>query len=278
MDDALTYDAHNCLLGEGPLWHPERGELLWFDILGKQLRTKDRIYDFDEYVSAAGWVDHDSLLVASASALFRFDLARGRREDLAPLEADNAVTRSNDGRADPWGGFWIGTMGINAEPSAGAIYRYYKGELKKLYPDITISKSICFAPDRSAAYWVDTMDRKIMRQPLDQDHGWPEGPAEVLVDATKERLGIDGSVCDAEGNIWNAQWGSSRVAVYSPEGELLKTYKVPGLQSSCPAFGGPDLTTLYVTTASDGIEGEAEGRTYMIENAGKGLPEYQVIL
>ena len=70
MHNAVTFDAHNCILGEGPLWHPERGELLWFDILGKQLRTKERVYDFDEYVSAAGWVDHDTLLVASASALF----------------------------------------------------------------------------------------------------------------------------------------------------------------------------------------------------------------
>ncbi|MEM6275703.1 MAG: SMP-30/gluconolactonase/LRE family protein [Pseudomonadota bacterium] len=278
MAEADIFDVHNCILGEGPLWHPEREELFWFDILGKELRSKARVYPFDEYVSAAGWVDRDTLLVASASALFRFDLTTGWRENLVQLEADNALTRSNDGRADPWGGFWIGTMGINAEPELGAVYRYYRGEVVKLYGDITISNSICFAPDRSAAYWVDTEAATLMRQPLEPEHGWPEGPATVLVDATQEDFGIDGSVCDRDGNIWNAQWGASRIAVYSAEGKLLNALHVPGRQSSCPAFGGPDLTTLYVTTAADGLEGEAEGRTYEIKGAGRGLPEYQVIL
>ncbi|MEM1373396.1 MAG: SMP-30/gluconolactonase/LRE family protein [Pseudomonadota bacterium] len=278
MAEADIFDAHKCLLGEGPLWHPERKELLWFDILGKELRSKARVYPFEEYVSAAGWVDHDTLLVASASALFRFDLGTGWRENLAPLEADNPLTRSNDGRADPWGGFWIGTMGINSEPDLGAIYRYYRGEVVKLYGGITISNSICFAPDRSVAYWVDTEAAKLMRQPLEPEHGWPEGPATVLVDATQEAFGIDGSVCDADGNIWNAQWGASRIAVYSPRGEMLNAFHVPGKQSSCSAFGGPDLTTLYVTTAAEGLDGDAEGRTYEIKGAGRGLPEYQVIL
>ncbi|MEM1237745.1 MAG: SMP-30/gluconolactonase/LRE family protein, partial [Pseudomonadota bacterium] len=265
-------------LGEGPLWHPERAELFWFDIIGKQLRSKSQVWDFDTNVSAAGWVDRDTLLMASATALSRFDIATGWSEELLPLEADNPVTRSNDGRADPWGGFWIGTMGLNAEDGAGAIYRYYRGEVTKLYGDITITNAICFAPDRSAAYWCDTMKRQIMRQPLEADQGWPEGPAEVLIDLTDEGLGADGAVVDAAGNIWNAQWGSSRVAVYAPTGEFLRAVPVPGQQASCPAFGGADFTTLYVTTAADGLDGPDEGRTYAVPGAGKGLPEYQVIL
>ena len=85
--------------------------------------------------------------------------------EIAPLEADNPVTRSNDGRADPWGGFWIGTMGFNAEPQAGAIYRYYKGEVLPIVRNITISNAICFAPDRSCAYYTDTPTRQIMPMP-----------------------------------------------------------------------------------------------------------------
>ncbi|MEM9350992.1 MAG: SMP-30/gluconolactonase/LRE family protein [Pseudomonadota bacterium] len=275
---ADVFDAHNCILGEGPLWHPERQELFWFDIIGKQLRSKARIWDFEEYVSAAGWVDRDTLLVASATALFRFDLATGWREDIVPLEVDNDTTRSNDGRADPWGGFWIGTMGVKLEPEAGAIYRYYRGEVTKLYSNITVSNAICFAPDRSCAYWTDTARAQIMRQPLDPDFGWPEGPAEILIDMTKEGLRPDGAVVDAEGNIWNAQWGSARVAVYSPEGKFLDDYAVGGRQSSCPAFGGDGFNDLYVTTAAEDLEGEHEGRTYVERGAGRGLPEYQVIL
>lgn len=275
---ADIYDAHNCILGEGPLWHPERGELFWFDILGKQLRSKARVYDFPEYVSAAGWVDRDTLLVASASALFRFDLASGGRDDLVALEADSPVTRSNDGRADPWGGFWIGTMGVKLEPNAGAIYRYYRGAVTKLYDDITVSNAICFAPDRSCAYWTDTPRQVIMRQPLEPGEGWPDGPAEPFIDLSSEDLRPDGAVVDAAGNIWNAQWGAARVAVYAPDGSFIKAHPVPGQQSSCPAFGADDFTTLFVTTAGEDLVGDAEGRTYAIPEAGRGLPEYQVIL
>ncbi|MEP6333662.1 MAG: SMP-30/gluconolactonase/LRE family protein, partial [Anderseniella sp.] len=122
-----VFDSTPCTLGEGPLWHPERGQLFWFDIIGKTLFCREgqtlHQWRFDENVSAAGWVDRDTLLIASETGLFRFDIETGRQCLVQTLEADNAATRSNDGRADPWGGFWIGTMGKNAEPKAGAIYR-----------------------------------------------------------------------------------------------------------------------------------------------------------
>ena len=161
------FDDHLCTLGEGPLWHPERGALFWFDILSHRLFIREgdteQHWDFDTYVSAAGWIDDTTLLVASAEALLRFDIATGMSETVAPLEADNPVTRSNDGRADPWGGFWIGTMGIKAEPGAGAIYRYYRGELRALHSPISISNAICFSPDLAFAYFTDTPTNIVMR-------------------------------------------------------------------------------------------------------------------
>ncbi|MEM6897909.1 MAG: SMP-30/gluconolactonase/LRE family protein, partial [Pseudomonadota bacterium] len=160
----------------------------------------------------------------------------------------------------------------------GAIYRYYRGEVTKLYEAITVPNAICFAPDRNCAYWTDTFAYRIMRQPLEPEQGWPEGPAEVFIDLTESQLKADGAVVDAEGRIWNAQWGASRVAVYGPDGSFVQEIDVDGEQSSCPAFGGADLTTLFVTTAAEGLEGEAEGRTYSVPDAGKGLPEYRVIL
>src|SRR5690606_28846177 len=122
---ATVYDDTRCHLGEGPLWHPLRGQLYWFDILRAQLLTRvggvTVVRQFDRMVSAAGWIDEDNLLVASETGLSRVGLGGG--EDLVvPLEAGMPGTRSNDGRADPQGGFWIGTMGKQAEPRAGAIY------------------------------------------------------------------------------------------------------------------------------------------------------------
>ena len=122
---STVFDDRPCELGEGPLWHPERQQLFWFDIIGKRLMTRDgqepHSWAFDEHVSAAGWVDRDALLLASETGLWRFDLNTADRSLITPLEADNPVTRSNDGRADPWGGLWIGTMGKEAEPGAGSI-------------------------------------------------------------------------------------------------------------------------------------------------------------
>ncbi|MEC8014424.1 MAG: SMP-30/gluconolactonase/LRE family protein [Pseudomonadota bacterium] len=279
---AEIFSETRCTLGEGPLWHPTRQQLFWFDILGQQLLSvangKEIRWQFDDCVSAAGWADDHTLIMASASALWRFDIETGVRSHLIDLEADQPLTRSNDGRADPWGGFWIGTMGYNAETGLGAIYRYYRGELRKLVHSQTITNAICFAPDGSCAYFTDTATGKIMRQPLAEDDGWPIGAPSVFLDLSGEDFGPDGAVVDATGRFWNAQWGASRVAVYTPSGDLTEIYPLPTAQASCPAFGGKDLSDLFVTTAADGLDDPAAGKTYRIETRAEGQREHRVIL
>jgi sugar lactone lactonase YvrE len=281
------FDPRPCALGEGPLWHPERQQLFWFDILGKRLLSRDRggalEWQFDEHVSAAGWVDQDTLLMASESGLYRFDINSGNRSLVVALEADNAATRSNDGRADPWGGFWIGTMGKQAQAGQGAIYRFYQGKVTRLFGDITISNAICFAPDRSCAYFTDTVTGRIMRQALSSEQGWPLGEPELFVDLTsagqnQAGLNPDGAVVDSKGCLWSAQWGASRVARYGPDGGFLSAVDCPAEQVSCPAFGGADLRTLFVTSAAVGLNGEPHGRTWKAVQPVAGQREHQVLL
>ncbi len=278
---AAIFSDTLCTLGEGPLWHPERGQLFWFDILGKRLLTRDaageRRWDFTECVSAAGWVDRDRLLIASETALLLFDVETGARETVVALEADNPATRSNDGRADPQGGFWIGAMGFKAEPGAGAIYRFFRGELRRIVDRVTIPNAICFAPDGRSACYTDTPTGRILRQPLDPA-GWPTGDPSVFLDLSREDFGPDGAVIDAEGCLWNAQWGAGRVARYAPDGRLLSAWPVPTPQASCPAFGGPDLTTLFVTTAAEGGLAPPAGMTFRIETGVTGQREHRVRL
>ncbi|WP_136441078.1 SMP-30/gluconolactonase/LRE family protein [Pacificoceanicola onchidii] len=272
-----------CALGEGPLWHPERAALFWFDIKAHRLYEWDgraeRHWQFDRAVSAAGWVDHDTLLVATARDLVRFDLKDGTQTHVADLEPDNAATRSNDGRADPQGGFWIGTMGYEAEPGLGAIYRYYRGEVRKLFPDITISNAICFAPSGDLAYFADSAEAKVWRVALDAE-GWPNAAPEVFLDLGKGGITPDGAVVDAQGNFWNAQWGAGRVACYGPDGGFEHAFRLPASQTTCPAFGGPTLTRLIVTSAAGGApDGEAQaGQTFAIDTLVTGQREHQVIL
>lgn len=274
----MIFDDTQCLLGEGPLWHPARGELFWFDILAKRLHIKNRHWQFDRHASAAGWIDDDHLLVADSIGLHVFSMATGGMDLVCEIEADNQITRSNDGRADPWGGFWIGTMGLKAQRDAGAIYRYYCGELRELFTDITISNAICFAPDGTFAYFTDTPTGRIMRQNLAEKDGWPMGDPEVWLDLSNSELRPDGAVIDAAGNFWNAQWGANRVACYAPDGSLSETVTFPAAQTSCPAFGGNDLKTLFCTSAAEGLIGEDDGKTFATHVEAVGQAEHKVIL
>ncbi len=277
----MIFDERACSLGEGPLWHPKRQELFWFDINARKLHTKAQTWDFELSVSAAGWVDETTLLIASEIGLHRFDIERGELADpLVKIEADNPVTRSNDGRADPWGGFWIGTMGFHAEPKAGAIYRFYKGELRVIAPDITIPNAICFAVDHSFAHYTDTVTKQILRISLDPDTGWPSGAAEVWLDLTQANVNPDGAVVDAAGTLWVALWGSFCVNGYAPDGTLVASHKIGGRHTTCPAFGGPELSDMYVTSATEGVRGDLadNGKTFVLQGVGKGQQEHQVIL
>jgi len=283
-----VFDSTPNVLGEGPLWHPERQELFWFDILSHRLFNRTdggvRHWQFDEPVSAAGWIDRNRLLVASASSLSCFDIAGGTAESVVALEHDNPVTRSNDGRADPYGGFWIGTMGMNAEANAGSIYRYFHGELRRLYGDITTSNAICFSPDGAFAYFTDTAVGIVMRQHLNPTDGWPVGEPETYLDLSKADFGVDGAVIDADGRFWSAHWGASRIACYDPQGALVEEIRVPASQISCPAFGGPDLSTLYATSARENMSPEElqneplAGQTFFVETQAKGQAEHRVVL
>ena len=272
-----------CQLGEGALWHPEEGALYWFDILGKRLFRHDGIrqrdWRFDEMVSAAGWIDQGRLLIASETRLFVFDTAREEEEDVIALESDRDAFRSNDGRADPWGGFWCSTMRKDENGAGGAIYRFYKGEMRALYEDLSIPNSISFAPGGAYAYFADTPTRKIMRVTLDED-GWPADEPDVFVDLSQESLNPDGSVVDRQGNLWNAQWGAGRVACYNPDGQFMTAIGLAAGQVSCPAFGGPDFATLYVTSAAKNApeDDQLAGVTFAVPTGFKGQEAHRVAL
>ncbi|MDM7458775.1 MAG: SMP-30/gluconolactonase/LRE family protein [Paracoccus sp. (in: a-proteobacteria)] len=280
----MIFDDTPCTLGEGALWHSDRGALIWFDILEKRLYMKapggaGQSWDFADHVSAAGIVDRDRLIVASSRALFEFDLRDGSRRDLIALEAENPLTRSNDGRADPHGGFWIGTMGLNAEPGAGSIWRYFRGELRRLFTDITITNAICFSPDGRHGHFADTAKGIINRVALDAE-GWPVGAPRPFIDLSAEGLNPDGAIIDAEGCLWTAQWGAARVACYDAKGQFLRAITFPASQISCPAFGGPDLRTLYATSARQGLLSPQpqDGCTFAADAGARGQREHRVLL
>jgi len=284
-----TLSSERCELGEGPTYDVATDTAWWFDILAGRLfearlaRGEVRIHQLGRMASALARIDAERQLIVAEDRLYVRSVLDGRLTPYLPLEADNSSTRSNDARVHPSGTFWIGTMGRKAEQGAGSIYALHRGEITKLFPNVTIPNAICFAPDGTLGYFADTRQNVLYRVPLDPLTGLPRGAPEVLL-RHHGAGGLDGAVVDADGVIWNACWGAGCINVYSPDGKHLRALSVPPRQSSCPAFVGQDLSRLLVTSAWQGMDEAARaadpehGRTFVLEAAARGRPEPDVKL
>ena len=201
-----------------------------------------------------------------------------------PLEADKRATRSNDGRVHPCGALWIGTMGKSAENGAGAIYWFFRGEVRTLYASISIPNSIAFAPDGSVAYFTDSATGLLKRTACDPKTGLPQGEAKVFADRGGGSGDHDGSVVDLDGTLWNARWGEGRIDAYSPDGVLVRSITVPATQATCPAFCGPDASRMAITSAWSGLDEAARkadpdaGKTFLLDIAVRGRFEPRVLI
>ena len=125
-----------------------------------------------------------------------------------------------------------------------------------IFPGLSIPNGICFSPDGATGYFVDTMENLYMKVAVDPATGLPAGKPEVFYDGRGEDGGIDGSVCAADGTIWNARWGLGEVHHYSTDGRIVARYKLPPKQATCPAFIGKDADRLLVTTAGEDLTPE----------------------
>jgi sugar lactone lactonase YvrE len=278
IDDRLS-------LGEGPIWHPGRGEFIWFDInAGRMFRADQRAkilgtVEFGQPTSAAAIIDDRRLAVVTRGALLLFDIETEKRDWIVALEEDMPGNRPNDSRVDPAGGFWIGTMGRKAEPGAGAYYHFRAGHIEKLYDGINIPNSTCFSPDGRTAYFAGHEQLAIKKVAIDKATGRPIGKPEVFVEFGPGGAEPDGSVVDSEGFIWNAEYGGGRVVRYSSDGRVDREVRLPVSQVTCPCLGGPDLRTMFITSAHQGLS-EAQrkreplaGSCFVVEVDVPGLPE-----
>lgn len=259
-DTAELFIDSRCELGEGPFWHPLQERLFWFDILNKTLFSAtsggimvDR-FTFDATVSAAGVIDADHLAIASVQGIYKLQISTDTREIITPLDPEATTTRSNDGRVNPAGGFWIGTMGLKdpGTVAAGALYQVRGGEVTKLLSGIHIPNATSFTPDGRRAYFTDGVTKVIRTVETNPETGLPVGEWQEFA-RTEGGVDPDGAVVDSEGFIWNAEWNGSRVVRYAPNGKIDRVVKVPVSRPTCPAFGGKDSKTLYITSAREGL-------------------------
>lgn len=257
-----TFCDHACHLGEGPMAHPGLARVFWFDILEKRMfeRSFDggatRIRDLPLMASAAAVIDDRRLALATETGLHAYDLETGTLSLLHEIEADNPRTRSNDTRVHPSGAMWFGTMGKKAEAGEGSLWWVFRGEVKRIFSNISIINSIAFTEDGTAAWFTDTMERVIRRVPTNPANGLPVGDPEVFYAFGNEPGGPDGSVADRDGCLWNARWGGGCIDVYSPDGQRIASHILPVKQPTCPAFFGAVPERMVVTSAWQGMDNE----------------------
>lgn len=273
-----------CTLGEGPQWDAKNQRLFWCDILEKQLHWlspasgESGHFQFDHRVSLAAPLEEGGLLLVGEDRLSRFDPSSSKVEKLCDFEADNPVTRSNDARIDRHGSLWLSSMGKAAEKGAGSLYRLHRGKLTQLRTGLTIPNAICFSANGGFAWFTDTATGVVMRWTLDSD-GWPKGEPQPWADFSATQGNPDGAVVDSQGCLWLALWGASQVVRLDHDGHVIARVELPVSQPSCPAFAGPELKTLYITTAQEGFSAEqlaqepTAGSLYVAETDIKGLAE-----
>jgi sugar lactone lactonase YvrE len=281
--------TEHCHLGEGPTYDAATDTAWWFDIRESKLfeaklgSGEVRIHRLGRMASALGRIDSERQLIVAEDGLYVRSIADGALSLYLALEADNPATRSNDARVHQSGTFWIGTMGREAEQGAGAIYALHRGEIRLLFPNVTIPNAICFSPDGATGYFADSAEGALYRVALDAVTGLPSGAPEVLL-RQRGTGEFDGAVVDADGLIWNACWGGGCVDVYNPQGALVRSVAVPARQSSCPAFVGADLSQLLVTSAWQGMDDAARaadpegGQSFLLEVGAHGRAEPDVRL
>lgn len=280
-------------LGECILWDDQHGHVLWTDILGKRLFNHDPraglldTSEFEEELCAFALIDgSDDLLCAFKTGFALLDRISGEQRWIHRIE-NTHVVRLNDGRVDRQGRFWCGAL-INNDGNhpvdgvTGDLFRMdADGQVSKHLDGIRVANSICWSPDGKTMYFADSRVKEISAFDFDIDEG-SLGNRRVLA-RTPEGAGPDGSVVDAEGFLWNAEWGMGRVVRYAPDGTEDAVIQLPVSHVTCLCFGGPDLTDLYVTTATAGLSGEQRvsepeaGNVFVYATPYRGLPETRFV-
>jgi sugar lactone lactonase YvrE len=245
-------------LGEGPLWDDRDGVLWWVDVPAGGLHRLDPATGVDEGIEIGQPLGAVGLRAAGGLVLALRDgfgmLDGGKVRMVAEVEADRPDQRMNDGASDPRGCFWAGTMAEDERPEAGCLYRLAPdGSVARMVDRLTISNGIDWTPDGRLMYFVDSARHAIDVFDHDLDDGTISG-RRLLVELEGEGV-PDGLCVDADGCVWVARFGGWAVERYTPGGRLERRLRVPAGQVTKPAFGGSDLSDLYVTTARRGLGG-----------------------
>lgn len=249
-------------LAEGPVWHEPSGRLLCVDITAGRIHAYDfarqalRSIDTGAMVGCVAPRANGQLIAALAYGLAGIDLESARVTPLQrPPEHDATRCRFNDGKCDPQGRFWAGTMSLHGEAKAGTLYCFPTAtESRGVLADVGISNGLAWNADGTTLYFIDSPTRRVDAFDFDGATGQLDRRRTVIVFPAGPAV-PDGCTIDAEGMLWIAHWGGGCVTRWDPRrGTQLASVAVPAPHVTSCTFGGPGLETLYITTARRGLD------------------------
>jgi D-xylonolactonase len=281
MEPTLIAD-YNCVTGEGPLWHPEEGRLYWTDIpTGRMFRYDPQTGQHEQFYSGdvvGGFTlqEDGALLLFMARGAVKIWRDGTLTTVIDELEGETD-SRFNDVSADPAGRVFCGTM--SSDSHAGRLYRLDPdGSIRAVVEGVGTSNGMGFTLDRSQMYHTDTRAHEIYLYDYDQETGEISN-RRVFVHVSDDDPGRpDGMTVDAEGCVWSARWEGNCVVRYAPDGTEDRRITFPAKKITSIAFGGPDYTDMYVTSAggdNKAENGPGAGALFHLNLGIRGLPEFR---
>ncbi|GAC1441791.1 MAG: SMP-30/gluconolactonase/LRE family protein [Sediminibacterium sp.] len=277
---------HSCLLGEGPVWDARRKCICWVDILEGEIHEYSpgekmfRTIPVHQMIGAIAVCRDGNFIAAMRNGFGFINRETGRVTMITDPEAHLPGNRFNDGKCDPAGRFWAGTMSVTEDAGAGSLY-VLAGELStvKQIEGVTISNGLAWSRDHQTFYFIDTVTHQVVSYRFDKATGNIADPAAVI-EIPKEDGYPDGMTIDAEGMLWIAHWDGWQITRWDPvTGKKLLHVPLPVARVTSCTFGGDNLDDLYITTAKVGLIREQHqkqplaGSLFVIRNGGyKGMP------
>lgn len=252
----LEYEIPS-LLGEGAFWNHKSGELYWIDIDGKKLHiynpeTKtNHSFPTPSRIGTVVPQTDTTAVIALEDGIYIINTENGNIEALSEVEKEMTFNRFNDGKCDPNGNLWVGSMHLEQMIPMGSVYKISEtGETTKMIDSVTISNGIVWTKDASAMYYIDTPTQNI--QVFDFDVATSTLSNERTAVRVPKALGFpDGMSIDEEDMLWVGLWNGNAIGRFDPKtGKLISKIEVPAHNVTSCAFGGKNLDKLYITTAS----------------------------
>ena len=272
-------------LGEGPLWSPEEQRLYWVDILAGAIHscvadgTDRRTVKVPGTIGCLALRRGGGAIAGLGRTLAFLDLESGGIERVATIEHELPGNRFNDGKCDRQGRFWAGTMDQALTHPTGTLYRIDDNlRVTAMVSGFVVTNGIAWSPDDRTLYVTDTVNRQILAFDFDRDSGDISG-RRVFAQIPYSDGFPDGLTVSADGDVWSAHWDGWRITRYSPGGAIRQVFRMPVPRPTSCMFGGADLSTLYVTSAADGLPDDAlaaaplSGALFAIPTDTVGLPE-----